>query len=70
MSQAFATEMIVALAVVVIVSVGLPLSWVVFRRWEAWSERRGRKRSPASSVAFRAIADRMVLPEQFSRKRR
>ena len=63
MSQASLTEMIVALGVVVIVSVGLPLSWVVFRRWQAWSERRGRRRSPASSAAFRVVAERMRRPE-------
>lgn len=70
MSNELSSELIVGIALPLIVCVVLALFWPVFRRWEAWSERRGRKPSPEPSVQFRAVAERMVHPEQFSRKRR
>jgi hypothetical protein len=70
MSQALPTEIIVTLALVAIPCIGLALSWLVVRRWEAWSEHRARRRSPEPSVEFRAVADWMVRPEQFSSTRR
>ena len=69
MSNELSPELIVGIALPLIVCVVLALFWPVIRRWEALSERRGRKRSLEPSVQFRAVAERMVRSEQFSRKR-
>ena len=70
MSEKLPREMIVTLALVVIVVVGLALSWAVVRRLEAWSGRRKGRRLPGPSAEFRAVADWMARPEQVSRKRK
>ena len=68
MSDSLPPEMIFALVLVAIAGVGLALAWVVVRRFEAWSERRKRRRFSKPSVDFRAVADWMVRPQQISRK--
>jgi hypothetical protein len=69
MNGALPPEMIFAVVLVVIASVGSGLAWLVARRLEAWSERRKRRRGSKPSVEFRAIANWMVRPEQIRRKK-